>query len=121
MEILTFILGGIIAGAVVLFRERVIHAEKKRRDEQEYKTLWTEAVTLLASNGQLTDEQVKKITPSRPKSSQLPAQGGFSSDRKAVEIARAKQGLPPADSLIGMFSSDVRAVKEARIKFGAAD
>jgi len=120
-EFLFFLLGGSICSVGVLLWERAVRAKKKRLDEQEYKSLWSEAVTLLGTNGQLTDEQISKITPKRnpkPVAERLPRGKGFSIDRREVEIARAQQGLPPADNLEGMFSDDVRAVMLARIKYG---
>jgi hypothetical protein len=39
-------------------------------------------------------------------------------DRKDLEIARARQGLPPVDDLRGMESWDKKAVLTARAKAG---
>lgn len=116
--LLYLLLGVLIGtgGTYLRFRSARKPVNSERVD---YKKLWKEAVNLLGFNGQLTPEQVAKITPG-PANSKLPRGKGFSSDRRKVEIARAKAGLEPADSLEGMYSSDIAAVHTARIRYGTA-
>ena len=111
-EILWLLVGSVATGIAMMAAQRSKHAAKMRADEQKYEKRWLEAIELLKSNGQLTEEQVKSIMPPV----ELPQGVGTSSDRCAVEIARAEAGLPPADNLLGMTSSDATAVKKARIK-----
>ncbi len=125
------ILIGIVIGGggmyLVLSDKPSVQSESTSlHDGNEYYKLWSEAVSLLGINGQLTQEQVARIMPVMPEkqratpvsaSPQLSKMDGFSSDRRKIEIMRAKKGLPPADNLEGMFSSDVRKVHKARITY----
>lgn len=121
IEILFFLLGCGAGAAGIFTYVQVVHGSRRKADEQRYKTRWSEAVALLSSGGQLTEEQLKRILPSGKEEVQrLPRGVGFSEDRAATEIARAKAGLPPADNLKGMFSEDVAAVQQARIENGTA-
>lgn len=113
--LLSFLLGCALTYSALKVRSRS-HAA----NHQDYKKSWEEAVNLLHASGQLTDEQLAKLLPpksARPELRQMP---GHSSDRRAVEIALAENGLPPRDNLEGMHSSDRRAVELARIKYGTA-
>jgi hypothetical protein len=117
LELFFLLLGTGIGGGIVFVRERVIHVEKKRQDEQKYRELWSNSLDLMAAGGQLTDEQ---ITSLKPLTAALNRPRGSTFDRRLVEIARAEKGLPPADNLRGMSSFDRRLVMDARIKHGTA-
>ncbi len=128
-EFIFFLLGGGLFSAFFIIRQhRPRGAEPSVEDQREYQQLWSEAVNLLAFNGQISEAQLEAIRPKQrqisaalpPSDNNLPQGEGFSSDRRKIEIARAKAGLPPADNLRGMFSADVRQVHEARITYGTA-
>jgi hypothetical protein len=92
----------------------------------DYKDRWQEAVKLLGSEGNLTDEQVQRITgeealhlePGAAENLRRQFQDMYSEDRRDAEIARAEAGLPPLDDLSGMYSEDIRDVMKARVKHG---
>lgn len=122
MEIIFFLLGGGVFSAATAL---VMRRRSRATDGGEYKQLWGEAINLLATNGQVTDEQLKRIMPTRqnatPSRDQgLPQGEGFSEHRRDIEVARARAGLPPADNLKGMFSEHVCEVHQARIMYGTA-
>ena len=119
--VLSFILGGVVFVPLALLISHHKHGEKRRADETRYKNLYNSSLDLMASGGQLTDNQVASLRTSSVAGTTTLKKGiGFSSDRRDTEIARAKKGLEPEDNLAGMFSSDVRKVKAARIKYGTA-
>lgn len=111
-------------GAYLIFKGAIQRATAAKN--LDYKERWLAAVSLLGSEGALSDEQIQQITAGasggaaavstdRPLLRKGP---GFSSDRADIEVARAKAGLPPQDNLKGMFSSDIRRVEIARAKHG---
>lgn len=128
LSVILAILFGMLA-AVVTTRRMLAkhHTAAALRDESEYKHRWEEALALLAGEGKLTDEQLAKLAPPAPQElkvlassqspSKLPKLSGTDYDRAQTEIQRAKNGLPPADSLEGMSSFDYHRVLQARIKY----
>ena len=140
-ELLWFILGGGTIGGLTTAIGKKRHGARRRQDEELYKTQWAEAVELLGEQGQLTEEQVKRIMagasqikPASPTMDALitqieavrsaeglpPLSAALkmsSSDRRRVEVTRAQQGLPPADTLERMSSTDTAAVLEARAAY----
>ncbi len=136
MGVVLFILCVISSAAVAAIVSAVLtkrtieqhHADAIIADEQRYKERWKQNTELLMIEGKLSPEDAKKLMLDRVgKEPAKPAEQGkpqtlptLSSDRRDLEIARAKQGLPPYDDLKGMFSSDVRRVLEARIQYGTS-
>ena len=119
MLIITCVLGVILgAAAGMLWLWYAIPSKMKTHID--YKQRWEDAVKLLETTGQLSGTQVTEITGTeRPPLAAGPrTQAVLRSmatwDRAALEIARAKQGLPPVDSLAGMASWDIAAVLKAQ-------
>lgn len=104
---------------------RHLIAEQARVRIEEYRKRWLDALELMKSEGQISDEQVKKLTaeaaPPQPVQQMSRARQMDMStwDRRDLEIERAKHGLAPADDLRGMASWDIRDVEEARIKYAS--
>ena len=126
IAIVAFLLGA-VAGAVILWR--LLPA--RLRQHVDYKQRWEDAIGLLGTQGQLTQEQVDALTAgeraaTEPAATPQPAAPATlkilhsmaSWDRKDAEIARAKNGLPPLDDLAGMASWDQKDVLKARAKAG---
>lgn len=130
-------LAGIAMGATILWS--LLSARIKHPEHIDYKQRWEDAVGLLGAQGQLTKEQVDRITVPQevreqslpPVHQQLPLPPNMPSaatqrqlhsmatwDRAAIEIERARNGLPPVDDLTGMASWDKKAVLIARAKAG---
>lgn len=110
--------GAVAVTALRFFRPRQV----------DYKERWLQAVRLLGQEGRVTDEQLASLkgpVPARPRAP-FPSQGNaqrelntmHSSDRRTLEIERARNGLPPLDNLNGMHSSDKRQVLAARTRYG---
>lgn len=132
--IIGFFLGAIVIGVLTGAVLRKLLSGESEADAQsvaehiDYKDRWLAAVKLLGGEGQLTDEQVTEITRGATASpqavrdlkglSQEVLNDMFSDDRRDLEIARAKNGLPPIDDLNDMFSDDIRDVMKARAKYG---
>lgn len=110
-------------------------ADEANKKIEEYKQRWESAVKLLGTEGQLTDEQVQDllipeassptVLPPMKSTNKAPTDGIVtpshilsmkSWDRRKLAIDRAKNGLPPNDSLEGMKSWDIVDVERARIK-----
>ena len=119
--LIVFVIGGVVgAGLILALGHRVV--ARRQAEIKKYKEMWLEATELLGEGGQLPAEQVRVLggVQALPQSSgTLPTKPGFSGDRAAIEIMRAKKGLPPADSLYGMFSGDVRKVEKARLRYAS--
>lgn len=126
LVIAAFLLGA-AAGALVLWRA----LPSRLRQHVDYRQRWEAAVGLLGTQGRLTPEQVSQVTgrtAGKPEPAPVPGQARnavlrelhdmTSWDRKDLEIARAKQHLPPVDDLQGMASWDKAAVLKARAKAG---
>lgn len=127
IELVAGLIVGAASGAGIMYwtcRDLVKRATTVKNPD--YKERWLAAVELLGTEGSLSEDQVRQLTADTPSGSvaaeivthPLQEMPGFSSDRRKVEIARAKAGLPPQDNLEGMFSSDIRKVHEARAKYG---
>ena len=123
--IIIIFLGGMISGAAALLFLR----PRRIMRHTDYRERWEEAVKLLGSQEQLTAEQVSRLlngdvtTPGHardpvPAVTQKELHSMPSWDRKSIEIARAKAGLPPADNLTGMASWDKRDVLTTRARYG---
>lgn len=133
-EIVWLVLGGSfgsVIGAFAAWRATLRYVRPKI-ENIDYKDRWETAVEVLMYEGRLTEDELQRITA--PTAPVLRAPEGsmllteaievdqstlykmFSSDRRAIEIARAQAGLPQQDDLKGMYSSDIRAVMLARAK-----
>lgn len=121
MELLFFLLGIAIAAPITALHIRRKHGEKMRADATKYEDLYKGALDLMSSGGMITDDQLKRLMPAQSTgATKLPQGTGISAHRRDIEIARARQGLPPADNLEGMISAHVRDVERARIKHKTA-
>ena len=120
LEVFLLLFGAGSGSVITAVAIRARHGARMKADASKYESLWSEAVSLLHVNGQISDEQLKALMPPEAKDpyAHLPEGEGFSSDRRKIEVARAEAGLPPADNLRGMFSDDVRKVQVAQIKHG---
>lgn len=121
--IVVAILAGMVFGAVTLW----LWLPKRYKHHIDYRQRWEDAVALLGMQGQLTDEQVSLIHAERPTPPETTTAETLrmlhsmaSWDRKAIEVTRAENGLPPVDDLLGMSSFDKRTVMTARAQAGLA-
>ena len=119
--IITALVSVFIAAFVATRMVQKHHSKAVQADEAMYKHRWQEAVTLLASQGQLTTEQMASIMPGNIQkktelAQKLTRQPGWSTDRRDTELERAKLGLPQLDNLVGMFSDDAHAVLQAHAR-----
>lgn len=126
--IIAFILPVVLLAGIFLGVTGTLRLIPKGRTVNiDYRQRWEDAVALLGE-GQLTDEQVRKISPEpsrvavihdKPTPEILRTLHSMASwDRKTIEIQRARNGLPPVDDLAGMASWDKKAVLLARAEAG---
>jgi hypothetical protein len=127
-----FILGGVVLGPtgllVGIWLARRTVTEAANKEIGKYRERWQSAVKLLQVEGKITDEQYEELL-AKPEPKQISSNRSerqlifdemYSEDRADLEVARAKQGLPPEDDLQGMWSEDIARVMKARIKNAGA-
>ncbi len=123
---LGFLLGGAVSAPVVAtVAYRTAKAQlPKVEDTVNYKEAWENSLQMIVDGGQITEAQLKAITPAPPRELEaapaLTRKEGTSFHRAQVEIARAKNGMFPADNLDGMSSHYRSEVELARIKYKTA-
>jgi hypothetical protein len=129
---------GMVAGAIVLW----LLLPGRLKHHIDYKQRWEKAVTLLGTQGQLTDEQVRQLQGPVAVVQAAPADDlrGVATrqpwleagtlrllhtmapwDRRDAEIARARAGQAPLDDLWDMPTWDIRDVLEARSRYGTGE
>lgn len=122
LAILIAMFSGVAGGALIMWGL----LPRRYKQHIDYKQRWQDAIRLLAEQGQLSEDQVRRISgnasPVAPPGEVQPASlrtlhSLATWDRKELEISRAREGLPPVDDLKGMASWDITAVLKARAKY----
>jgi hypothetical protein len=132
------VLGFLLMAGSLVMTLRQCHAPAR----VDYKERWLQAVSLLGETGRLTDEQVASLRgeapvspPQPPPLKSAPVLPAVTQDqqllptqrtlhalapwaRRDLEVARARQGLPPLDDLAGLPDWAITQILKARLQHG---